>query len=42
MSLDIYGHLFDGAVAQTAAQMNAWVAVADTRGRMAELERDLA
>jgi integrase len=28
MSLDVYGHLFDGAVAQTAAQVNAWIATA--------------
>ena len=38
MSLDVYGHLFDGAAAETAAQVNAWLAAADTHGRLAELE----
>jgi integrase len=30
MSLDVYGHLFDGAVAETAMRVNAWIAAADT------------
>ena len=39
VSLDRYGHLFEGALAQTAAQINAWFEASDTRSRVAQLER---
>jgi hypothetical protein len=35
--LDISGHLFEGAVIRTAAQVDAWIAHADTEGRVAQL-----
>jgi integrase len=38
VSLDRYGHLFEGALAQTAAQINAWFEASDTRSRVAQLE----
>jgi integrase len=38
VSLDRYGHLFESGKAQTAAQINAWLAAADTQSRMAQLE----
>jgi hypothetical protein len=37
VSLDRYGHLFAGALAQTAAQINAWLEAADTQSRVAQL-----
>jgi integrase len=37
VSLDRYGHLFEGALAQEAAQVNAWLAAADTKSRIEQL-----
>ena len=37
VSLDRYGHLFEGALATTAAQVNAYLAAADTDSRIAQL-----
>lgn len=38
MSLDTYGHLFDGAVAETALRVDAWLEAADTQSRVAQLD----
>jgi integrase len=38
VSLDRYGHLFEGALATTAARMDAWLATADTQSRVAQLD----
>lgn len=40
VSLDRYGHLFEAGKAQTAAQINAWFASADTASRVAQLETE--
>lgn len=37
MSLDTYGHLFDGAVAETALRVNAWLEAADTESRLRQV-----
>lgn len=37
MSIDTYGHLFDGAIAETAGRVNAWLEAADTQSRAARL-----
>jgi integrase len=39
MSIDTYGHLFDGAIAETAGRVNAWLEAANTQSRVAQLER---
>ena len=38
VSLDRYGHLFEGALDQTRSQINAWLDAADTQRRVAQLE----
>jgi site-specific recombinase XerD len=38
VSLDRYGHLFEGAMAGTAAQIDAWFAASDARSRSAKSE----
>jgi integrase len=38
VSLDRYGHMFQGELAAEAAQVNAWLAAADTSRRLAQLE----
>jgi integrase len=37
VSLDCYGHLFEGAMASTAARIDAWLDAADTQSRVAQL-----
>jgi integrase len=37
VSLDRYGHLFEGALATTAAQLNAWLDASDTKNRVTQL-----
>jgi integrase len=37
VSLDRYGHLFEGAMASTTARIDAWFEAADTQSRMAQL-----
>lgn len=37
VSLDRYGHLFEGALATTAAQLNAWLDASDTKSRVVQL-----
>jgi hypothetical protein len=38
VSLDRYGHLFAGALAITAAQVDAWLGAADTKSRLTQLD----
>lgn len=38
VSLDRYGHLFEGAMASTAARIDAWLEAADTAGRVAQIK----
>ena len=40
VSLDRYGHLFEGAMASTAARIDAWLDAADTASRVAQLEAE--
>jgi integrase len=40
VSLDRYGHLFEGAMAGTAAQIDAWFAASDTSRRLAQLDSE--
>ena len=38
VSLDRYGHLFEGTLAQTAARINTWLEEADTRSGVAQVD----